>query len=203
MKEQIRAKLIKENKKSSNNFFSPENPRYEAEDDFVDLERTIQSENVIVQQNFNLTSKLGNVIDLLEVCLLETEKESQQIPVIEEEVEEVSEPEPQPQRLTRPKIRKPVEEKSLHKNTSGKVELEVKDTKPQVKTKTIKKVKVVTRTYEVPTLSYEYADLVSHMPSKVFNLNYPIEKTDDAMNEEMGLIREDDGHGGVTEVRLT
>ena len=33
-------------------------------------------------------------------------------------------------------------------------------------------------------MSYEYTDLLTHMPNRVFNLNQPIEKRDDAYLEE-------------------
>lgn len=33
-------------------------------------------------------------------------------------------------------------------------------------------------------MSYEYTDLLTHMPNRVFNLNQPIEKPDDAYMEE-------------------
>jgi hypothetical protein len=45
-------------------------------------------------------------------------------------------------------------------------------------------VKIVTRTYEVASLGYEYADLVSHMPSRIVNLNIPIEKLEEVYSSE-------------------
>lgn len=196
VKEQIRAKLIKSHKTSKNNFFGEQNNPYENLQEFENLEKTIRSDQVNVQMgNTNLSNKLGNVIDLMQICLLDSTKKD---PSEDQMVEEIEEPEvvppkkeekPQPvkaKRLTRPRKRtqKVEKESNLHKNTSGKVELEEKNDAPVVKRQTKKKVKVVTRTYEVPSLSYEYADLVSHMPSRVFNLHYPIEKADDNYTKE-------------------
>jgi len=33
-------------------------------------------------------------------------------------------------------------------------------------------------------MSYEYTDLVTHMPNRIFNLNQPFEKIDDAYLDE-------------------
>ena len=142
------------------------------------------------------------MIGLLEACLQGADKHndkaqtdtviSSQIQIVSAAAEKPALPKqkiPEPQkpkavRLTKPKPRKPEQLSDLHKNTSGKLTLEPKEKKTTIKSKTEKKIKLITRSYEIPTMSYEYTDLLTHMPNRVFNLNQPIEKADEAYLDE-------------------
>ena len=185
VKEQVRAKLIKQDRKNLKGYSKGQNTEFEQLDDFVQMEK---------QTDFNskttipLGSKLANVIDLLEICLLQNKQEDEQVLLPQEKIIKLPLPKTveKPITVRKPREKKKVEEKvsSLHKNTSGKIELEDKQIPVKIKERSSKQVKIVTRTYEVASLGYEYADLVSHMPSRIVNMNIPIEKLEEVYSSE-------------------
>ena len=59
-----------------------------------------------------------------------------------------------------------------------------------------RKARIIERNYELYKDSHEVADIVSHVPSKIFNLNHPYEQDESHLNEDINRLYKAQGVEG-------